>query len=264
MPAPIVFLHIPKSAGVSLGTMLAEGVAPEVVYPEHGRGGLAQVSAEDWRRHRLFSGHFDYDELTSAPEWPRIVTMMRDPVERALALYWYWRTFTAEAVDRDDLTGPRYARSVDLKTFFTSAPPHIAPNFEEAIVRQLVGQSHCLPFGGFTVSEDEALALAMQRLDAMAAVGITERFEASAGLILRTLKLPLVPMRRDNSFAERAASTDQDGLEKLEASEAVLEHIRARTRLDRALYDHGCARLEVLLKAEATATVGPVISNSER
>jgi hypothetical protein len=98
--ANVLLVHIPKTAGISLYTAMAErfGPAHSLRYPrstEQFKQQFLRLSDEELHRYRLISGHF------FLPFWLRrdlgrrvVVTLVREPVERALSTYRYIRSWT--------------------------------------------------------------------------------------------------------------------------------------------------------------------------
>jgi hypothetical protein len=96
----VLFVHIPKTAGVSLYTAMAKWFGPEHSrrYPrstEEFKQHFLRLPDEELHRYRLISGHFDL------PFWLRrdlggrvIVALIREPVERVLSTYRYIRSWT--------------------------------------------------------------------------------------------------------------------------------------------------------------------------
>ena len=243
MRRPIIFLHVPKAAGSSLINMLLARFPPEALYPGHGVLDLRGLPPEEWRRHSLFMGHFDYSELAGAPDPPMVFTMLRDPIERMLSIYRYWRSYSPEQAVRDQLHGPLFAHRVDLAGFFTEAPPGIRFNYDNAMVRQIVGLDHVGPDFGFTAPDEEILALAKHRVDGFVACGIAEEFALSAQHIFAALGLGEPEVRFDNRTSPRAEDAGLSVASLAATDPALLERLHDLTRLDRALYAHARERL---------------------
>jgi hypothetical protein len=93
----ILFVHIPKTAGMSLYRALEGWATPERSI-RFERGGAADeeqlrtLPPDELGRIRLMSGHLSMDHFRQrlGPGWTAI-TVLRDPVERALSLYSFVR-----------------------------------------------------------------------------------------------------------------------------------------------------------------------------
>jgi hypothetical protein len=102
-PAPradVLFVHIPKTAGISLYTAMAKQFGPEhsLRYPrstEAFKQQFMRLSDEELHRYRLISGHFNLPFWLQRDLGGRvIVALVREPVERALSTYRYTMSFT--------------------------------------------------------------------------------------------------------------------------------------------------------------------------
>jgi len=98
--ADVLFVHIPKTAGISLYTAMARQFGPEhsLRYPrstEAFKQQFLRLSDEELHRYRLISGHFDLPFWLQRDLGRRvIVALVREPIERALSTYRYTMSFT--------------------------------------------------------------------------------------------------------------------------------------------------------------------------
>jgi len=81
----IYFLHIPKTSGTSLGELFLQVKGPEAVSPpllwDHLLNGFYRISEKT----RIIQGHFGGLLPLWLQRWPRIVTILREPLARALS-----------------------------------------------------------------------------------------------------------------------------------------------------------------------------------
>ncbi len=119
---PIVFLHIPKTAGQTIHAELARCVGAEAVSPirvhTQAGPGVAQMPPG----YRLYSGHIDWEALETLPEPRFVFTVLRDPLERIASFYFYIRR-EAEALSAEELakparTGMRNALQMSADDYF--------------------------------------------------------------------------------------------------------------------------------------------------
>ena len=98
--ADVLLVHIPKTAGISLYTALAERFGPQLSlrYPrstEEFKQQFLRLSDEELHRYRLISGHFFLPFWLQRDLGKRVVVaLVRDPVERLLSTYRYSRSWT--------------------------------------------------------------------------------------------------------------------------------------------------------------------------
>lgn len=118
---PIVFLHIPKTAGQTIHHALAARVGLARTSPVRVRD-----QAVDGRQmppgYLLHSGHIDWTELELIGGHPFVFTVLRDPAERIGSFYFYMLN-KARVASWDELRGPgaiglRMIRAVSADAYF--------------------------------------------------------------------------------------------------------------------------------------------------
>ena len=98
--ASVLFVHIQKTAGMSLYNSLAQwfGAEHSLRYPRSSqefKDRFLRLSDADILRFRLLSGHFELPFWLRRELGPRfVVSVVREPVERVLSIYRYARGWT--------------------------------------------------------------------------------------------------------------------------------------------------------------------------
>ena len=256
----LVFLHIPKTAGMAINGVLLpilrqKGYAPDAICPSVGRS-LATIPDEQMARYQLFSGHYYYDHLERIPGPKQIFTVLREPRERLLSLYDHLRSYRREVIrelDQGDTVessrlhahganGPRFAKSLGLREYLLSDDPTVQLNADNAMTKYLVGTEYVDGHGKLHLNDDDALNVALANLERFTAVGVTE----GVGAFLRRLETILgitLPgtLPRVNDFAS-LAYVDPASYEVIASvragsiDSATEEAIFMCTRIDRHLY----------------------------
>lgn len=134
----LFFLHLPKTGGTTLHHHFAEAFAPEEICPER-FSNLHGIPAATLATYRYFSGHFNYEQLRLVPGPCYVVTVLRDPAERILSTYYFWKRHRAEVVANQGLAGPAAARASDLLGFLRSTDPAVRDAIENTMARYLAG-----------------------------------------------------------------------------------------------------------------------------
>ena len=233
----MVFLHVQKTAGSSLAGMLAANFAPERVYLPEPHGELKGRSPQALADFDFVYGHFEWSELVAIPGPKRIVSLMREPVQRALSLYWYWRAHTwAYGVEALGSRGVEFAKTLSPEAFFETAPPDVLGNFDNAVARQLAGADCWKLDRGFTLPDREVASLCRRHIDEMVFCGVTEHFDASAAAILRRLALPAAASRRENTLVRQMRLPGYEPVTPTPPSPALVSRLRALTAIDSHLY----------------------------
>jgi hypothetical protein len=238
MKRQLFFLHVQKTGGATLTGALSNRFAAcdtlQLYYsPE------PDVSGVD--SYRYVAGHVSISFLDRFRERPYLFTVLRDPVERALSAYSFYRTRPPEFADQFLLFGRgpeayergreclRLARECSLEEFIERAPEIAVEYFGNRQARVLGGFG---PEGG-----DERLDEALAGLERCDFVGVTERLSESTEWLVRRLGwAELTPLPRINVTSAR--------LPQDHVSRRGLDTLRELTAVDRELYRHGVERFE--------------------
>ena len=86
---PLVFLHIPKTAGQTIHEALTGLAKPEEISPVRLHSQAAPGPAQMPPGYSLYSGHLDWVDLEALPEARFAFTVLRDPFERLASYYLY-------------------------------------------------------------------------------------------------------------------------------------------------------------------------------
>jgi len=217
MPAKepvIVFLHIPRTGGGTLRSILAEQYAQHLTV----RNPIRQRDVERANQDdiQLIQGHVDFGFHKRLRRPCRYLTMLRDPVERIISVYQYFLENPASAY-------AHYATSArDLREFVQCAP---SSEVENTQTRRLAGAEPSLEDHPARMLE-AALEHMRHRIEV---VSLTERFAESVLLMQRSFGWNRVkPYRRQNVSSGRPS---RDAL-----SRETVRTIEQRNELDVVLY----------------------------
>jgi Sulfotransferase family len=104
--APIVFLHIPKTAGQTVHNSLSRVVKTRRVSPIRVHTQAATPQDQYPAGYSLYSGHLDWSAIDHLPPARFLFTVLRDPAERIASFYFYLRR-KAESLDGATLNLPQ-------------------------------------------------------------------------------------------------------------------------------------------------------------
>jgi hypothetical protein len=207
---PLFFLHIPKTAGMTLWHMLKHHYGRRVSWSLT-RDIRNSVTSRDLENFLCFRAHMDYRYYQHYQRKPAYLTVLRHPVQHQLS-----RFGMKKRVGKLGLIEAR-----DIFDYLERVPMNIQTLY-------LAGMKP-----GLSIDPDAALEVALTRLDEMAFFGVMEQFKNSLELLSYTFDWPpLQPIKPRNT----AKSGDKPQLTpELEA--LILE----KCWLDVKLYEAGLA-----------------------
>ena len=217
----IAFVHIPKTAGSTLTTMMEVQYSPAQTYKIHYDGSRKQVrrlkEALSRRRDslRIVRGHMDFAWNALMPPDTRFFTILRDPVERVISHYYQYRR-------KQDSPIHALAMRSSLLQWVRDCG---IDEMDNGQTRRLAGAMP-LPCGEIS---SETLEKAKANLASrFVVVGLTERFDESQVLLHRAFGWPY---RR---YPKRRIGINR--VQRTELSAEVLKGIENCNRFDLDLY----------------------------
>lgn len=284
---PTCFLHVPKSAGLSILAALKVALPPGSLAPQSFDTSLfcdfndIEILPPDIRSmiavgsreieamssYRAIAGHFCLGNLLKLTDARSICTILREPRTRLLSFYMYWRI-----PDIGELWTP-YRPELHalrpLREFL--AEPYLAPVIDNQLCRLLLREDPRLPPQGFASPSDvrSIAADAIERLETLGFVGVLEMGHSVWAGVAQMFGVTLQPTRVNvtGEVPPLAAQTDQalvddDALDLIEqrcgADTIVYDHVLARTGLD----DPACLRIKDRAFARELVKLGDLIGYS--
>jgi hypothetical protein len=239
----LVFLHLPKTGGTSLHHHFAAHFRPEEICPER-FSRLHRLTPEELARYRYFSGHFNFDQIRTIPGPLFIVTVLRDPADRLLSSYYFWKRHTDAAIARHKLEGPAIARASTLLDFLRNPHHEVQDSVNNTMTRYLAGQVNVVADltyrynaggGGIPVSELEVLHRALGNLLLIDVVGFATNLHEAYTRVALAFDMPRVPqMMRLNTRTD--TTPDLEPLQEEEITREARAEIDRITYLDRMLF----------------------------
>jgi carbon monoxide dehydrogenase subunit G len=223
----LVFVHIRKTAGKTLRQILYRQygrghtrlVRNYFVAPETSLNVVEGLAAEPPPELGVVHGHILFWPDIEWPERTQFLTILRDPVERAISHYFWLRA-----------RNPRFKKT--LEQAITEGAIH--DNLQTRVLAASMP-----PFGEST---DEMLEDALRSLDRLTVIGLTERFDESLVLATRTLGWRRMLYRRENVTPDRKP---QESIQP-----RVIDLVKRYNTLDIELYRRASERFEREIEAQ--------------
>ncbi len=220
-----LFLHVQKTAGTSIVEMAAKhyGRADCISH-----GGYSGRQYEEFINTKFVSGHFGYDYVKALLPERYSFTFLRNPVERILSLYYFYR-----ANDPETFPMYRIAHENGLADFLRLGL--VDPLVKSRIWNNQVWQLAC----GWanpsnrrisSFSQDDLLSLAKEHLADFSHVGFTESFDHDMLIIAEALNMALPNKIVKSNSNSRPALGDIGVVER--------ELLAELTCLDQNLYEY--------------------------
>jgi hypothetical protein len=223
---PAVFLHIQKTAGTSLVHLAARHYGNENIITH---GEYVGRTPESLANIPFVSGHFGFDYAKTLIKTRMSFTFLRDPAERILSLYHFYRT-----QDPDTFPMYRIAHESSLAEFLRKGleDPMVRSRIWNNQTWQLAHGYGCRDKREIPDFSPQALMdLAMEHLQDFTFIGLVERFERDAALVAQALGWPSAQESiRENARPRSMTVSDYTAEEKF-----LMEEL---TALDMLLYEH--------------------------
>jgi hypothetical protein len=233
----LLFLHVPKTGGSTLTGVLSNRFAPDDCLSLYFG---PEPDLKDLDRFRYITGHVGLSFLEQFERPPFVFTFIRDPIDRALSSYSYTRAFPPEYQPDVALLGPElYERWQKFRRLARECSIGELIDRDPEIARAYFGNRQARALGSMAEG-DERLDDALDALERVDFVGVSERLEESADWLARRLGWrELSPVPRSNVSAARLSREQLPA----ETMDALLE----LTSVDRELYALALRRQERLI-----------------
>ncbi|MDO6965804.1 sulfotransferase family 2 domain-containing protein [Rhizobium alvei] len=225
-----VFVHVPKAGGTSITETLFELVDESQWYPREKLFGyplFREVPPAD--EPNLYISHFGYNFFRGSGG--NCMTVLRDPVERILSLYSYWKNPGGRMAPGDPIPP-----DMTLEQFIESDRPDIRMNIDNAQTWQLAFSLDVATRERLAgIYPVELLSIAQANVKSCVVAGVIER---PWQFLLQLAdffgkQVPDFKLINANRSVERVSATEVDG--------ATIEKIKTMTWIDQKLYDYTAA-----------------------
>lgn len=135
----VLFLHIPKTAGTSFLRLLQNNFSAASIFRHGDTSDLGQYgSSEIYERYDLIVGHVPYSLIYPFRNRHRIVTLLRNPLDRVLSLYSFYKSLDPNTTNDPILKFKVIAsQTLTAERFFRLDHPYISAELDNGMCRQL-------------------------------------------------------------------------------------------------------------------------------
>ena len=208
-----VFMHIQKTAGTSLQSMLRDAFHEQSMFSITDDR-LYMHAPADLSTYTVFAGHFNHDSLRYIPRRSlSLFTFVRDPKSRLLSLYYHWRSH--EPTHPRYARGPSWANELSVLEFFGCRDVVDMFGFWNHMTWAIMGERQwrewrvllegVTPERATEILGSHIRPAVRRRLTEFVFVGLQEEFNRSVHLLFRCLNRPQPPLRESN-ITERLGS----------------------------------------------------------
>ena len=223
----LYFLHLEKTGGTSFTELL------DHQFPDKDRLQVMWLhridgkSPEELEKFRLFRGHLNYNFHKRLNNKPITITMLREPIDRVVSLYYFWRN-EASKEPGETPWDVQIAVDKDFEEFLADERlRHALFNYQ---TRTILTEKNNLMLKR---TEDQLIARGINRLHEFPFVGLLDRFNDSIALLYYTFgwfPKDLFKPPKTKSNPNRPSIDD--------IPPHICERIKELNRADIALYEY--------------------------
>lgn len=220
---PILFLHIPKSAGTSVTEVLVRNFNTAESIRLSQRNNFESDLASAVRKYKFVSGHIPFSVVQRHLDETYCFTILRNPISRVISLYEFWRSFDpADFEGLEESASVMHAKKLSLEEFVACRHPLVREEASNGMCKMLSSSGDIY---GRSADETALFEDARKNLDALH-FGVTEDMEKTYQLLGIETGLNLQNDVHLNVFRNEK----YDAISAREV-QAILEQNRADSRL---------------------------------
>ena len=255
----LVFMHFGKTGGSTVHACLANLFKPEEVCPER-LGAIARWPPQLLERFKYISAHAALHDFRFVPRPVKIITFLRDPIERSVSLFEYWASYNDRNIDIYGLGNPRLAKCLGLGGLFAAENFDLCSFVWNLYARGLVKD---LPdtAEGMSSDRNRIIDTALDAIETLDFVGVTEDMSASMAAMSKSFNIPnTYRNQRENVTASNHISRPEvfDRSLLSDVDQTVMGALYEANAIDLEIYRHVVERFfgEPVVRRRVTCIQG--------
>lgn len=220
----VIFLHIPKTAGTTLHTILERQYEAHTIFTIDNDkkyiDDFKQLSESQKEKIRLLKGHMYFGLHESFPQPSTYITVMRDPVERVISHYYYVLCDSHNHLHQEVIS-----QNISLKDFVSRG---MCRNLDNGQTRHLSTIGADVAYGKCSTEMLESAKKNIQ--EHFAVVGLSERFDETLVLMQKRFQWQVPVYSKQN--------VNKNRLFKKDISQDTLKVLKSYNQLDIELYQY--------------------------
>jgi hypothetical protein len=234
---PVVFMHIPRTAGTAVRVALLAHWPDQTYRMLMRPDELERAWREDpwsYAGFRLITGHFGTEFIKRFRFPVFCATLVRDPVERVLSNYLFWKEIDLAGLPASLASQVAYCRSEPLAKLLQSDSPVAHARLINQQAKQFAARSSVEPGAAEIVYGDDLLDCALTGAKLFDFIGFQDELEPSLNLLFAKLGTGVPPPVARREINATASSPENLALR---ADSDLRRLIRQRNEIDLALYE---------------------------
>ncbi len=223
----LIFVHIPKTAGVSLNHILDQYYKPTETFSVRlgkDRKTFKSLPYEERAKINLLRGHIAFGAHKFLSRPTIYMTVLRNPIDRTISHYYFVLQETTQRLHDK-------AKSLDLADFVLNEP-----EVQNLQTKMLAGIENI-----YQQVDKSTLKQAKENLNSCAIIGLTERFEDTLALMENVLGWQNIP-----SVEKRQVTKSRPSIS--DVPESTIKIIKEYNQLDIELYEYAKKLFEESIK----------------
>lgn len=234
----LVFQHIPKCAGTSVNLAILGHFSRSRVFSEK-LNRVENYSLKELVGCDYFAGHYDAWRVGLIPGPKTVFTILREPKNRIVSLYQFWRSMTWEYINKHDLGGPRLAKSLSFEEFLKITDRGIPSNIDNVYLRTGLGRSEDPALRKLIKNNPlQAMDKSIRYYSSLDFVGFMDELDDVIKFLCLELNIDSIILPRTNTIDDINQVSYREPVQPLEISEEANELLDTYVLFDQQIYDY--------------------------